>query len=127
MKKYKVGEILTYNAIAKKLVDDNTLSPTVRFKFLTIMKQCEGVVENFEKVRTEGIMKYGEKELDDDGKETGNVFIKDEEKAKSFSDEMNALASTEVETTITRFTVDELMSLGLGSNEMLALYNFVEQ
>ena len=62
----KLGILVSYYNVAKKLIDgENALGPSVKFKLLGVMRQLETYVTDYETVKNELIMKYGEKKTFD--------------------------------------------------------------
>lgn len=121
--KFTVNEVLTINQIVKNLIDDETLSINYMFKFklLGIVKALEPFVTNFEVIRNEKIVEYGEK--NDEGV---SINPEDKEKMDGFTKDIQNLLSEEVYVNIKKLKAEDVFNQGLSSNYLIGLYPIID-
>ncbi len=121
----KLKDILVINNAIRVLMDSNDiqLDASIKFKMLTILKQCSSHVENFESLRNEKIQEYGSK--DDDGNYT---IAKDDVVAlRRFSSDINELAQTDVDINLQKIKANEIMKYSIPSAILVDLYDVIEE
>lgn len=121
--KFTVNEVLTINQIVKNLIDDETLSINYMFKFklLGIVKALEPFVTNFEVIRNEKIVEYGEK--NDEGI---SINPEDKEKMDGFTKDIQNLLNEEVSVNIKKLKAEDVFNQGLSSNYLIGLYPIID-
>ncbi len=123
--KIKLNDVLNLNQTIKSIIDDTDINVDSLFKFklLGVLKAIKNHVENFEMIRNEKIVAYGEKNED------GNVEISREntEAIKKFNDDLAAVIESDVTINITKFKSDEVFNKGLKVEYLMGLYPIIEE
>ncbi len=113
-----INNIINLNGRLSAIINnDNITDPALKFKLLTIMKQLEIYMKNYETVKNSLIEKYGT--LDDK-----NV---DENAFNLFKEEYEKFLSTEVDVHITKVKSSEIFNSGIDSSYLLSLYEIIEE
>lgn len=110
-----------YNNI-KIMLDDTTVKIDVllKFKLLGVLKSLEVYVQNFEIVRGEKFVEYGEKS------ENGNISIPTE-KIEEFTLELQKLLDNEIEVNFKKIKASDIIDKGLNANYLICLYDIMEE
>lgn len=121
----KLKEVLSINSALRSLIDgsDIQLDAKLKFKILTILKQLESHVANFEILRNEKIQECGTK--DDEGNYT--IFKDDTENIRKFADAMNDLAESDVDVAISKIKASEIMQYAIPSEVLVGVYDIIEE
>ena len=136
-----VKEILDYNRAIKAIVDNAPdVNALVKFRLLGMCKQFEPIVNNFETIREEKIIKYGTtNEMGNTGifapKEENFDTSDDYKKAieeygdimKKFSSELDEVLQSEADIEIKKFKYTDIMDAGLPSDYLIAIYDLIEE
>lgn len=121
--KLKLRDVLEIYSTLKDIVDSVTnINASFKFKLLTIMVEIKPFYENFEQIKNEKIMEYGEKNED------GNIFISVENKEafEKFNADISELLDNEVEVSVDKFSAEDIMNKGLSSEYLIRLYSIIE-
>lgn len=94
-----------------------------KFKLLTIAKELEPFVLNFQTIRNEKIKEYGTE--GEDG--TIAISIDDRDAIQKFSDDMNPLLNTDITVNMTKLNATEAFNKGLSSEQLVDLYEIIEE
>lgn len=119
----KLKEVINYIEILKDIIDNQpNVSSVMKFKFLGTIKQFTPYIENFELIRNELIMKYGEE------KETGGYeVVKESDNYKIFADEISKVLDQDIDQSITKFKAEDIMNAGISANYLIYLYDLIEE
>lgn len=121
----KLSEVLNLNQTLKCIIDDTRkkIDPLFKFKLLGIMKSIEPNIENFEIIRNEKIMEYGEES--EDGK---FLIPKDNaEVIKKFSDSLESVIKSNVKVDIQKLKIKEVFDAGVSAEYLVGLYGIMEE
>lgn len=136
-----VNDVLNYNKIFKAMIDNNNgISALLKFKFLSVCKQFEPVVANFETVREEKINQYSTDNSDgrigiiapnkddyDNDDDYNKAREKYEDSIKKFSDDINELLNSEADIEIKKIKASDIMDKGLSSDYLVAIFDLIEE
>ena len=134
-------DILKYNDIIKNLIDNATdVNSLVKFKFLGMLKQFEPVIQNYETIRNDLINKYGKsdgnggvgiflpKKDDYESDEDFNNAMKEYDNTISnLNNELEKILDEDVEIKIKKFKAEDIMSVGIPADFLMALYDLIEE
>ena len=121
--KLKVNEVLGLNNTLKFIIDNDKVKINVllKFKLLGIMRSIESHILNFEIVKNEKIIEYGE--------ETENgVYQISKDKSESienFKRDIEQVLNSEVTININLLKPDEVFDQGLSSEYLMGLYPII--
>lgn len=121
--KLKVNEVLGLNNTLKSIIDNDKVKINVllKFKLLGIMRSIESHILNFEIVKNEKIIEYGE--------ETENgVYQISKDKSESienFKRDIEQVLNSEVTININLLKPDEVFDQGLSSEYLMGLYPII--
>ena len=120
-----INNIINLNGRLSAIINnDNITDPALKFKLLTIMKQLEMYIKNYETVKNSLIEKYGT--LDDNNVVCVDKNV-DENAFNLFKEEYEKFLSTEVDVHITKVKSSEIFNSGIDSNYLLSLYEIIEE
>lgn len=122
--KLKLGEVLNINQSLKEIIDgSDKVEALFKFRLLGIMKTFEPFVNNFETVRNEKILEYGEPTED------GNFRIPLEDKVviEKYNSEITAVINSEVTLNIEKLKVEDVFNKGVDSTHLMSLYPILEE
>ena len=118
-------ELLNINQTLKLIIDDNMtkVDALLKFKLLGLMKAAESHISNFEIIRNEKIMEYGEKT------ENGSYQIaKDNEEAmKKFNHDMECVLNSEVTFCADYVKACEIFDKGIKAEYLIGLYPIIKE
>lgn len=121
--KLKVNEVLDLNNVLKTIIDNdkNKINVLLKFKLLGIMRSIESHITNFEIVKNEKIIEYGEKT------ENGIYQIsKDKPEAmENFKRDIEQVLDSEVAINIDMLKPNEIFDQGLTSEYLMSLYSII--
>lgn len=123
--KCKVEELLKINHVLKSVIDQDTIkiNALLKFRLLGIMRALDSHVTNFELIKNEKIIEYGE--------ETENgVFqiSKDNPEAmESFRKEISQILESQVTVDIDMLKPGEVFDQGLTSEYLIGLYPLITE
>lgn len=120
-----INNIINLNGRLSAIINnDNITDPALKFKLLTIMKQLEIYIKNYETVKNSLIEKYGT--LDDNNVVRVDKNV-DENAFNLFKEEYEKFLSTEVDVHITKVKSSEIFNSGIDSSYLLSLYEIIEE
>lgn len=120
-----INNIINLNGRLSAIINnDNITDPALKFKLLTIMKQLEIYMKNYETVKNSLIEKYGT--LDDNNVVRVDKNV-DENAFSLFKEEYEKFLSTEVDVHITKVKSSEIFNSGIDSSYLLSLYEIIEE
>lgn len=120
-----INNIINLNGRLSAIINnDNITDPALKFKLLTIMKQLEMYIKNYETVKNSLIEKYGT--LDDNNVVRVDKNV-DENAFNLFKEEYEKFLSTEVDVHITKVKSSEIFNSGIDSSYLLSLYEIIEE
>lgn len=120
-----INNIINLNGRLSAIINnDNITDPALKFKLLTIMKQLEIYIKNYETVKNSLIEKYGT--LDDNNVVCVDKNV-DENAFNLFKEEYEKFLSTEVDVHITKVKSSEIFNSGIDSSYLLSLYEIIEE
>lgn len=120
-----INNIINLNGRLSAIINnDNITDPALKFKLLTIMKQLEIYIKNYETVKNSLIEKYGT--LDDNNVVCVDKNV-DENAFNLFKEEYEKFLSTEVDVHITKVKSSEIFNAGIDSSYLLSLYEIIEE
>lgn len=120
----KVNDLLNLNHVFKLIIDDTQakIDALFKFKLLGLMKAIEPQVTNFEIIRNEKIIEYGEQTED------GSYKISpDTEAFEKFNIEMKNIIDSEVTVNIEKLKAAEIFDKGVTAEYLIGLYPIIEQ
>lgn len=120
----KLEDLLNYNSLFQTIIDKGTnVKPTIKFKLLGYIKQFSPYLENFETVRNDLVMKYGEED------ESGNYKVdpNSTDTWKKFESEFTALVRQEIDVNLPKIKANEIMSSGIPAKYLVGLYDLIEE
>lgn len=121
--KLKVNEVLGLNNTLKSIIDNDKIkiNALLKFKLLGIMKSIEYHISNFEHIRNEKIVEYGEES------ESGVYNIpKDKPEAiENFKKDLEQVLNSETTININILKHDEIFDQGLTSEYLMWLYPII--
>lgn len=134
-------DILKYNDIIKNLIDNATdVSGLIKFKFLGMLKQFEPVIQNYETIRNELINKYGksdgnggvgiflpQKDDYESDEDFNNAMKEYEDTVSKLNKELDKILNEDVEINIKKFKAEDIMSVGIPADFLMALYDLIEE
>lgn len=121
----KLSDVLNLNQTLKAIIDDNNakVDALLKFKLLGIMKGLESHIANFEVIRNEKIVEYGEETED------GNISISidDKEAIQKFNDDLTKVINSEVSVNITKLKANDVFDKGVKAKYLIGLYSIIEE
>lgn len=123
--KLKVNEVLKLNNVLKSIIDNDKVKINVllKFRLLGIMHSIESHITNFEIVKNEKVVEYGE--------ETENGFYqisKDKpEIIENFKRDIEQVLDSEVTININLLNPGEVFDKGLTSEYLMGLYPIIKE
>lgn len=126
----KLYEAVNIYEITKNIIEDKNsdITPLSKFKLLGIIRGFAGVYTDYEQTRQDLIKTYGDKVIDEEGNETGNIEIKkDADNWDKFVSEINTIRNQDVDVEFTPISVDELFNMGLSAEICSVFVPIVKQ
>lgn len=121
--KLKVNEVLDLNNVLKSIIDNDKVKINVllKLRLLGIMRSIESHITNFEIVKNEKIIEYGEET------ENGIYQIsKDKPEAiENFKKDIEQVLDSEVTININMLKPGEVFDQGLTSEYLMGLYHII--
>lgn len=121
--KLKVNEVLDLNNVLKSIIDNDKVKINVllKFRLLGIMRSIESHITNFEIVKNEKIIEYGEEA------ENGIYQIsKDKPEAiENFKKDIEQVLDSEIAININMLKPGEVFDQGLTSEYLMGLYPII--
>ena len=123
--KMKLSQVLNINQVLKSIIDDSDVSIDLltKFKFLGILKSIEPHINNFEIIRNDKIMEFGENT--DDG--SVRIDHNNKEIMQKFNDELLKVLDTDVEILFEKVKAENIFNKGIDANQLMVLYPFIEE
>ncbi len=120
-----INNIINLNGRLSAIINNDSITdPALKFKLLTIMKQLEIYIKNYETVKNSLIEKYGTLDENNVVRVDKNV---DENAFNLFKEEYEKFLSTEVDVHITKVKSSEIFNSGIDSSYLLSLYEIIEE
>lgn len=123
--KMQLSKALNINQTLKIIIEDTQakVDSLLKFKFLGIMKAIEPFASNFDMIRNEKIMEYGEKTTD------GNYQILKEKKdaVEHFNYDLTQVLNSEVIINISKLKAADIFNKGITTERLLELYPIIEE
>ena len=122
--KLKFSEVLRINTVLKAIIEDNKVKTAalLKFRLLGIMRSIESHISNFEIIRNEKIIAYGEETED-------GVFQIKQDNLKAleqFEKDINQVLDSEVLIHTRMLKPDEVFDKGLTTEYLMGLYPIIE-
>ena len=109
-----------------KELGENKFPARTSFKIARIISKLREEVENFNKIRNDIFIKYGE--IDSQGKvkldNRGAIKVK-QECQEQFNQEVSDLLLTEIEIAAEPLKIEELQNISISPNKLATLNNFI--
>lgn len=123
--KLQLSEALNINRILKSIIDDTQtkVDALLKFKLLGIMKAIDPLVSNFDIIRNEKIIEYGEKTED------GNFQIleADKEGIENFNRDLTQVLNSEVTINVDKLKAVDVFDKGINAEYLIKLYSIIEE
>lgn len=120
-----INNIINLNGRLSAIINNDSITdPALKFKLLTIMKQLEIYIKNYETVKNSLIEKYGTLDENNVVRVDRNV---DENAFDLFKEEYEKFLSTEVDVHVTKIKSSEIFNSGIDSSYLLSLYEIIEE
>lgn len=120
-----INNIINLNGRLSAIINNDSITdPALKFKLLTIMKQLEIYIKNYETVKNSLIEKYGTLDENNVVRVDRNV---DENAFNLFKEEYEKFLSTEVDVHVTKIKSSEIFNSGIDSSYLLSLYEIIEE
>ena len=123
----KLSYIITLNTIIENLINNvQGITPSLKFKFLGIMRELSPHINNFETIRNDLIRKYGK--TDEQG--ITKVEKEDTENFDKFNKEFDKFVSeTDVDIDVSnlKIKVADIFDKGVPANYLTLLYDLIEE
>lgn len=120
-----INNIINLNGRLSAIINNDSITdPALKFKLLTIMKQLEIYIKNYETVKNSLIEKYGTLDENNVVRVDRNV---DENAFNLFKEEYEKFLLTEVDVHVTKIKSSEIFNIGIDSNCLLSLYEIIEE
>lgn len=123
--KLKFSEVLRINAVLKAIIEDSQIKidALLKFRLLGIMRSIESHISDFEIIKNEKIVAYGEEAED------GVYQIKpDNVKAlEQFEKDIRQIIDSEVLIHVQMLKPDEVFDKGLSTECLMGLYSIISK
>lgn len=123
--KLQLREALNIHQILKFIIDDTQtkVDSLLKFRLLGFMKAIDPMVSNFDTIRNEKIMEYGEKTAD------GNYQILKENKEaiKNFNNDLAQVLDSEIAITANKLKAVDVFDKGINAEYLIGLYSIIEE
>ena len=119
----KVQEVLNINKVLKSIIDDNDIkiNAVLKFRLLGIMRAIETHVTNFEIIKNEKIIEYGEESEDGVYQISKDKPDAIEKFSNNITQELESLVTVNINT----LKPDEVFNQGLASDYLLGIYPII--
>ena len=123
----KLNYIITLNTIIENLINNvQGITPSLKFKFLGIMRELSPHINNFETIRNDLIRKYGKTD------EQGMIKVEkeDTENFNKFNEEFDKFVSeTDVDIDMSKLKIKaaDVFDQGVPANYLTLLYDLIEE
>ena len=123
-RKLTLDKVLCINDILKRLIDNKELkvTPSFKFKLLSIMKLLEPHVINFEYICNEKIKEYGKENKD---KQISISQEDDPESFEKYSKDISELLSSTVK--IETVNAEDVFDKGVPAEALVTLYDLISE
>ncbi len=120
----RLQEIININNILKSIIDDSNLKIDVclKFELLSIMKEFQSFVLNYNTICNEKIIEYGEKTKNDNFQ----ISIKNREAMERFSNDIKPLLDSIVSVNINKIKANNIFDKGIKAEYLICLYPIIE-
>ena len=120
----RLQEIININNILKSIIDDSNLKIDVclKFELLSIMKEFQSFVLNYNTICNEKIIEYGEKTKND----KFQISIKNREAMERFSNDIKPLLDSIVSVNINKIKANNIFDKGIKAEYLICLYPIIE-
>lgn len=123
----KLNYIITLNTIMENLINNvQGITPSLKFKFLGIMRELSPHINNFETIRNDLVRKYGKTD------EQGMIKVEkeDTENFNKFNEEFDKFVSeTDVDIDMSKLKIKaaDVFDKGVPANYLTLLYDLIEE
>ncbi len=123
----KLNYIITLNTIMENLINNvQGITPSLKFKFLGIMRELSPHINNFETIRNDLVRKYGKTD------EQGMIKVEkdDTENFNNFNAEFDKFVSeTDVDIDMSKLKIKavDVFDKGVPANYLTLLYDLIEE
>lgn len=123
----KLNYIITLNTIMENLINNvQGITPSLKFKFLGIMRELSPHVNNFETIRNDLVRKYGKTD------EQGMIKVEKEDTKNfnKFNEEFDKFVSeTDVDIDVNKLKIKaaDIFDKGVPANYLTLLYDLIEE
>ena len=120
----RLQEIININNILKSIIDDSNLKIDVclKFELLSIMKEFQSFVLNYNTICNEKIIEYGEKTKNDNFQ----ISIKNREAMERFSNDIKPLLDSIDSVNINKIKANNIFDKGIKAEYLICLYTIIE-
>lgn len=122
--KLKVNEVIGLNNTLKSIIDNSNIKINIvlKYRFLGIMQSIKSHITNYEIIKNEKIVEYGEET------ENGIYQISNDkpEVIEKFKRDIEQVLNSEVTININMLKPDEVFDQGLTSDYLIDLYPIIE-
>lgn len=123
--KLKVNEVIGLNNTLKSIIDNSNIKINIvlKYRFLGIMQSIKSHITNYEIIKNEKIIEYGEET------ENGIYQISNDkpEVIEKFKRDIEQVLNSEVTININMLKPDEVFDQGLTSDYLIDLYPIIEE
>lgn len=123
----KLNYIITLNTIMENLINNvQGITPSLKFKFLGIMRELSPHINNFETIRNDLVRKYGKTD------EQGMIKVEkeDTENFNKFNEEFDKFVSeTDVDIDMSKLKIKaaDVFDKGVPANYLTLFYDLIEE
>ena len=123
--KLKLNEVLNINRTLAAIIDDShaKINVLLKFRLLGLMKAIEAHVSNFEFIKNEKIVEYGEKNKDG----TFQISKDDIKAVAKYKKDIEQVLNSDVTICVAPFKPDEIFDKGLKSEYLSGLYPIIRE
>lgn len=118
-------ELIDINNVLKLIIDDKEtkVDALLKFKLLGLMKAAEPHVSNFETIRNEKILEYGEET------ENGSYQIAKEnlDSIEKFNRDMECVLNSEVTFCVDYLKINDIFDKGIKAEYLIGLYPIIKE
>jgi hypothetical protein len=124
----KLDYIITLNTIMENLINNvSTVTPSLKFKFLGIMRELAPYVSNFETIKNDLIMKYGTKDENGNTKVDASVDKDAFEKFKTEYEKFVKETDVQIDMSKLKLKAADVFNSGVPATYLTLLYDLIEE
>lgn len=116
-------EVLNIHGTISEIIDRETKTDhRLKFRLLAILRELDGPVKNFQRIRNEKIREYGAEDKE------GNIAIdvKDTDTLEKFNQDMQELLLEEINVNISKLHASDIFNSGLNAKYLVELYPVID-